>query len=168
MTQKPQKSCCASCGQPLLLKQPEPVGWSLCEQCSTLAIRKERQRVLAQLRRAHQAGLPATLTLADWLHTLQDFNHLCAYCQQRPFEALEHFIPIDAGGGTTVQNCVPSCGRCNFSKGIANPDSHQLDLFIYETRERVRRYLSGRAPDTRAHWNTLTGFKDLLDLDFFA
>ena len=166
MTNSPESLNCASCGQPL---QPEHLGkpgWAICEQCDTPAVRKERDRVLTHLRRAHSAGLPATLTLAAWLHTLQDYSNLCAYCQQRPFEALEHFVPIDAGGGTTAHNCVPACGRCNFSKGTTNPDTQQLDLFINETRERVRRYLAGRAQTSIFDVDILTDLDDLQDLGF--
>ena len=103
---------------------------------------RERHRVQTQNYRASQLGLPATLTLEEWLQTLADFNGLCAYCMERRFEHLEHFIPIDAGGGTTIDNCVPACERCNYSKGSDDPDSPQLTLFVDNPRERIRQYLS--------------------------
>ena len=109
---------------------------------------RERRRVQTQNYRALQAGLPATLTLEEWLQTLADFNGLCAYCMERHFEHLEHFIPIDAGGGTTVDNCVPACGRCNYSKGSDDPDSPQLTLFVNDPRERIRQYLAERSEQT--------------------
>ena len=166
MNNLPRFFQCANCGQPLQSKDPVTPGWSVCLQCDTHSIKKERQRVLAHLRRAYIAGLPATLTLADWLGTLQDYNYLCAYCQKRRFEALEHFIPIDAGGGTTAQNCVPSCGRCNYTKGTSNPDTQQLDLFINETRERVRRYLAGRTQTSKSNVGYWLEFDDLNNADF--
>jgi 5-methylcytosine-specific restriction endonuclease McrA len=165
MTNPNETLSCANCGHPLPPEHPGRPGWAFCEQCNTPPVRRERDRVLTHLRRAHSAGLPATLTLSAWLHTLQDFSNLCAYCQKRPFEALEHFVPIDAGGGTTAQNCVPTCGRCNYSKGTTNPDSHQLDLFINETRERVRRYLAGRAQTPFFEVDSFTDLDDLQDGD---
>jgi 5-methylcytosine-specific restriction endonuclease McrA len=157
---------CSNCSRPLQATYLAKPGWSVCKACDTPALKKERLRVLTHLRRAYSAGLPATLSLAEWLHTLQDFNGLCAYCQQRQFEALEHFIPIDAGGGTTVQNCVPACGRCNTTKGTSNPDSQQLDLFINENRERVRRYLAGRTQSPSINVDFLADFDDLQGTDF--
>lgn len=137
---------CLHCGDTFHADQPAP----FCPQCAPKQLPREKARLQTQLARAAEKGLPATLTLAQWLQTLTDFNGQCAYCQQRPFEHMEHFIPIDAGGGTTVGNCIPACGKCNFSKGASDPDRPQLELFVNDPRERVRRYLAGRAEDARA------------------
>lgn len=137
---------CLHCGVIFSSDLPAP----FCPQCAAEQFPREKARLQTQLARASAQGLPATLTLAQWLQTLSDFNGLCAYCQQRPFEHLEHFIPIDAGGGTTVDNCLPACGKCNFSKGVSDPDRPQLELFVNSPRERVRRYLADRAEDTAA------------------
>ena len=75
----------------------------------------EQRRVSHQCTRARKAGLPATLTMVEWLQTLIDFGGRCAYCSG-PFDDLEHYIPISQGGGTTAQNCVPACRYCNGSK----------------------------------------------------
>ena len=116
-----------------------------CANCRESELTRERLRVQMHNTRAAQAGLPADLTLEQWLETIMDFNGMCAYCQERPFEHLEHFIPIDAGGGTTLGNCVPACGRCNWSKGSSDPDLPQLEFFVNNPRERVRDYLIRRA-----------------------
>jgi len=137
---------CLHCGDTFFADQAS----SFCPQCSAEQLPREKARLQTQLARAAEKRLPATLTLAQWLQTLADFNGLCAYCQQRPFEHLEHFIPIDAGGGTTVDNCIPACGKCNYSKGASDPDRPQLELFVNDPRERVRRYLADRAQDTHA------------------
>ena len=132
---------CIHCGKPI--RQPEQVLY--CADCKTEQESRERQRVQTQNYRAAQAGLEATLTLEDWLQTIADFNGRCAYCLERRFEHLEHFVPIDAGGGTTLENCVPACGKCNYSKGADDPDSPQLSLFAGDPRERIRQYLAERA-----------------------
>lgn len=75
----------------------------------------EQTRVSKQRTRASNAGLPAALTLVEWLQALIDFGGRCAYCSG-PFDDLEHFIPVSQGGGTTAQNCVPACKVCNGSK----------------------------------------------------
>ncbi|NSW54243.1 MAG: HNH endonuclease [Anaerolineae bacterium] len=131
---------CIRCGQPIR----DPQALLYCEACRETEWGRERQRVQAQNARAAAAGLPADLTLEAWLQTVADFNGLCAYCQARPFEHLEHFIPIDAGGGTTIGNVVPACGRCNWSKGSDDPDQPQPALFASDPRERVRTYLAAR------------------------
>ena len=137
---------CLHCGS--LFQSDQPVAF--CLRCAKEQLPREKARLQTQLARAVEKGLPATITLAQWLQTLADFNGLCAYCQQRPFEHLEHFIPIEAGGGTTVDNCLPSCGKCNYSKGASDPDRPQLELFVNDPRERVRRYLADRAEDANA------------------
>ena len=75
----------------------------------------ERAIVAANNSRARAAGLPATLTLKQWMTTLTTYNCLCAYCGG-PYEVLEHIVPISGGGGTTQVNCAPSCYSCNGRK----------------------------------------------------
>lgn len=82
---------------------------------------KENRKLLIQLKRAMDRRLPATLTLDQWLTTLDYHKGLCAYCLVEPYEALEHYIPIELGGGTTAANCVPSCKSCNSAKGARHP-----------------------------------------------
>lgn len=73
---------------------------------------RELDRVKAQLTRAHTFHAAATLTLVDWLLTLERFNWCCAYCQLKPFQVMSHILPLWHGGGTTPENCVPACYRC--------------------------------------------------------
>lgn len=80
--------------------------------------RKIKLNLQTQLNRARKAGLPATLTLDQWLDILKEHDWKCHYCKTRPYEAIEHRVPIYRGGGTTAENCVPSCRTCNLSKGV--------------------------------------------------
>ncbi len=98
-------------------------------------------QVSLHLARARAAGTPATLTLAQWAATVSYFHRKCAYCMVRPFQELEHFIPIILGGGTTADNCVPVCEFCNGKKGNKHPDA-LTSPFLKENIEHIRRYLS--------------------------
>jgi 5-methylcytosine-specific restriction endonuclease McrA len=105
---------------------------------------QEYTRVKTHLARARAAGLPATLTLDQWLKTLDDFDDQCAYCRRRPLEALDHFVPISAGGGTTADNCVPACLQCNVGKREYSYSSRTPEF--QEVSSRVRAYLAAKAP----------------------
>ena len=142
----PPQQRCLHCGK--LFRAPQHHFY--CPSCSVEQLPRERARVQTQLLRAASKGLPATLTLAAWLQTVADFNGLCAYCQVRKFEHLEHFIPVDAGGGTTADNCIPACGKCNWSKGTDDPDHPQMEFFVNDPRERVRNYLAARTDEADA------------------
>lgn len=42
-------------------------------------------------------------------------NNTCVYCGKYA-DTIDHVIPRAAGGGSTYQNCVASCGTCNRKK----------------------------------------------------
>lgn len=102
----------------------------------------EHQRVQAHCSRAKCLGALATLTLAEWEETVADFNGLCAYCLERPFEVLEHFVSV-AIAGTTVTNCVPACFNCNHRKRDRTGDS-LMEVFGESVINRILQYLSSR------------------------
>jgi 5-methylcytosine-specific restriction endonuclease McrA len=102
---------------------------------STYFDRSKQYYIVRQhLTRASKRDLPATLTVDQWLVTLKDFGGRCAYCYEKPYQVLEHFIPLELGGGTTVDNCVPACRSCNLTKGPWSP----FDLPYYYTRNAQR------------------------------
>ena len=76
---------------------------------------KPKPGIRSALLRARRQGLPATLTEEQWQEALEHFNHVCAYCGKRPWRCVEHATPLPPGG-TTVDNCVPSCSMCNSLK----------------------------------------------------
>lgn len=82
----------------------------------TINLERVHNRVYQNVQKARNAGLPATLTVEEWIDTIDLFNGLCAYCRDNTFEVLDHMVPIYAGGGTTKQNCVPACITCNAYK----------------------------------------------------
>ena len=83
--------------------------------------KREAARVQTHNERALALGREATLTISQWIDTLNRLDWHCAYCGG-PYEELEHWIPINLGGGTTAGNCIPSCESCNRRKGNRHPD----------------------------------------------
>jgi hypothetical protein len=81
----------------------------------------ERRRVHFHVQRAQDANLSATLTFNQWMRAIEYFGRLCAYCLFCRFEVLDHWVPIQDGGGTTVDNCLPACKKCNEVKVAYSP-----------------------------------------------
>lgn len=94
--------------------------YDVCLACEK-KFKGERHRVRAQILRAKQNNVPATLTLVEWIELLAIFHWKCAYCHG-PYELLEHYVPITQGGGTTAENCVPACFSCNSKKSNKHPE----------------------------------------------
>jgi len=84
---------------------------------------REARRVQIHLDRAREHRRPATLTVEQWMRTLNRYEWRCAYCEDGPYEALEHTLPLARGGGTTEENCVPACRACNSLKASRHPDA---------------------------------------------
>jgi len=97
-----------------------------------LLIIREIDRVKSQVERAKMLDAQATLTLVDWLTNLEMFNWQCAYCQAKPFQIMSHIIPLPRGG-TTSENCVPSCYSCSSSKGKVHA-RERLQAYLVEAR----------------------------------
>lgn len=55
----------------------------------------------------------------------------CVYCGD-PSEHADHVIPIARGGDHTIDNLVPSCAKCNYSKGSKLP--------VFEWNGRIDRH----------------------------
>lgn len=83
---------------------------------------KEARLVDKHNQRAFFAGGDSSLTIEQWIITLEHYDWRCAYCGGSYEELEEHRIPIDRGDGTTAKNCVPSCQSCNRRKGALHPE----------------------------------------------
>ena len=105
----------------------------------------EREKLRRQLNNAKRAGCKADLTIEQWTEALEYFNHSCAYCGLL-YQVIEHYIPLERGGGTTVSNCVPACTMCNVSKDARN---RQL-IRIYDN-QRVIDFLASKGAVIRIH-----------------
>lgn len=112
----------------------------LCNTCWEGPVRNEWTKVSNQNTRAQKYGMPATLNIKQWLAVIEHFKNKCSYCNINDYTDMEHYIPIEIAG-TTVNNCLPACGRCNSKKHNRHPD--QLDsIFPAENLARIRQYLS--------------------------
>jgi len=81
-------------------------------------------------RRARKRGLPNTFTPADWLSSLDYWDHKCAVCRRSPDGVLslaaDHWIPLSRpeSPGTVPTNIVVLCdGKtgCNTTKHARDP-----------------------------------------------
>ena len=91
-----------------------------------LIIARELDRVNANLWRARSLHVEATLTLVDWIKTLIYFEWQCAFCQEKPFQAMHHYIPLPLGG-MTPSNCIPVCYSC--MKHQENTQNFQVRVY---------------------------------------
>jgi hypothetical protein len=147
---------CQLCEQKYIYREGK---LKLCPACATDVTVREARRLRRHLSDAVVFETPATLTLRQWLTTLEHFAWKCAYCQKNSYEYLEHFIPfikdsIDITfcaiiGGTSAQNCIPACHKCNSRKGRHSPEyiwkiSNNIELGMFPTLamiERISKYL---------------------------
>ncbi len=117
---------------------------------------REATRVYEQNLRSRNAGLPATLTIEEWLNILERFDRLCAYCQQKPFELMDHLIPHFEGGGSTAENCVPACRVCNSRKGtiltVPLEESISPEERLIQVRSALQNKQVPRIDRVRNHW----------------
>jgi 5-methylcytosine-specific restriction endonuclease McrA len=114
--------------------------WTYKFACNECYVRCPEQSTVAYHNyRAQDMGLPATLTVIQWLQTVKHFNSMCAYCLRKPYTDLEHYIPLTLGGGTTASNCIPACRECNARKSNKHPDAC---LFPTENIAQIRNYFA--------------------------
>jgi hypothetical protein len=87
---------------------------------------RELDRIESQGFRARNQHAEVSLTLVEWLETLDYFYWRCAYCQKKPFQILSYHLPL-LQGGMTAQNCLPACYHCRHSQRDVN--QHIQDYF---------------------------------------
>jgi 5-methylcytosine-specific restriction endonuclease McrA len=136
---------CEGCGMRYRYPPTRAVHLPLCQWCYRRSY-DARARVNQALIRAQDAGLPATLTIGQWLKTLDHFQWQCVYCQAQAVEGyigLDHYLPLCLGGGSTSDNCVPCCQECGRKKGAKHPRAVQ-DLFSKEVLDGIEAYLASR------------------------
>jgi len=66
----------------------------------------------------------------------------CAYCgTKREKLTLDHIIPKSRGGGSTFENCVASCRRCNNHKGCRTPREAGMFLQVRAYQPTIAEFL---------------------------
>lgn len=91
----------------------------------------------AHIRRQRIAKLPYDFDKADWIRAKEYFGYKCAYCGKQGALTKEHVVPVSKGGGFTVDNIIPACPRCNYSKNnrdleewYTNQDYYKKERYI--------------------------------------
>jgi len=84
----------------------------------------DKSRMSSQIRRAREHLLPHTLTIYQWEKIKLSFDNCCAYCGKEKSLTQEHFLALSMGGEYTINNIIPACGSCNYSK-------HNYDFFTW-------------------------------------
>ena len=63
----------------------------------------------------------------------------CQYCGERPGRSkltIDHIVPRSQGGGSTWENCVSACSRCNTRKANRTPNQAGMPLNEQPVRPR--------------------------------
>lgn len=83
-------------------------------------------------------------------------SHTCQYCGHRFSTSglsLDHVIPRSQGGGSTWDNVVSSCLRCNVRKGGRTPEQARMRLLTPPTKPKRCPALTATLADRRyAAW----------------
>lgn len=82
-----------------------------------------------QRRKAKKMSLPNDLTIQQWEECKKTFNNKCCYCGKDGVMTQEHFVPLSKGGEYTINNIIPACASCNFSK-------HNKDFFEWYPQQK--------------------------------
>lgn len=103
-------------------------------------------------RRARESALVSTLTLEQWLRSIEYFDNKCVYCLKEPEKLTkDHFIPVSKGGEYSKDNIVPCCFSCNSSKN--NKDFFRWypsqDFFSVEAEKKILRFLKYESNNTQ-------------------
>ena len=100
-----------------------------------------KRRIISERRRSLENSVLSNLTEKEWEDTLEYFNHSCAYCGITQDEHLkkfnerlhqEHIVPLTDGGTYTKDNIIPSCRKCNSTKGRQNFDYWYRNSKVYD------------------------------------
>ncbi len=131
--------------------------WEITTVSKDMTDGKKRRKLSLKLgggrQRAKKAGQEATLTIAEFWQTLDDFEWSCVYkmpgCTDK-FEILEHFIPESKGGGYTKENILPSCANCNTKKSDILPQEFLGEFKYRKILEKM--HLKSFATDTESYY----------------
>lgn len=78
----------------------------------------ERVAVVKRAGRRHRHGAKFAgpgVTAQEFRDLIKMYDGRCAYCGG-PYETMDHVTPISRGGLHIVDNLVPACRKCNFTK----------------------------------------------------
>lgn len=123
---------CSECGELLPLtnfhknghdKHGMPRLRAECRTCYKVKrkLNKKRFNKFKNNSKHRDKGKVPEYELIDWKHALINWKGECAYCGRVAGHGKhltkDHVVAVSKGGKTTRTNIIPSCERCNFSKG---------------------------------------------------
>lgn len=102
-----------------------PTNTGICPSCKGKVFRVVRTN-------KHRTHDTSGIRPSEFLAAVIFFNHKCAYCQESPWELLEHITPVSKGGCTMSYNVLPSCVACNNRKKMG-----VLEMFVKYNYDRA-------------------------------
>lgn len=82
----------------------------------------DKHRAKEALRRARKRQAATEHFTPEDVKRIWGENPVCVYCQERPAEHLDHFVPLALGGEHSLTNATwPACAPCNFRKQDKHP-----------------------------------------------
>jgi len=133
-----------------LIKQAE-VTWQQKEEKRKLAIiysREKTRRYKAKLKNV----LVVQVSRRDIRKQFALFENCCCYCgksEQEEMLHIDHFISVSKGGTHVLNNLVPACKTCNFSKRNHHPEEwyKKQDFYSEQKWAKILKIL-GKKPET--------------------
>lgn len=91
----------------------------------------ERVRVHGNRRRARKVNAGGCASAKQIDARIEYYGNLCYLCG-KPYEAIDHVIPLSGGGSNWPANLRPICALCNARKGAKLPDDFLVQLPLME------------------------------------
>jgi 5-methylcytosine-specific restriction endonuclease McrA len=80
---------------------------------------RDKRNIRDHNRQARIKANGGKFTARQWQLLLKLYDHKCAYCGKPGKLTIDHIIPISRGGLNVIENIVPACQTCNFSKSAS-------------------------------------------------
>jgi 5-methylcytosine-specific restriction endonuclease McrA len=88
----------------------------------------ESAKVRGARRRSRKANASGTVTRAQLVARITYYGELCYVCS-KPYEAIDHVIPLAKGGTNFPANLRPICNSCNSRKKDRMPEIRRPNGF---------------------------------------
>lgn len=87
--------------------------------------KKEKYKVTSQNSRTQKFNLVSDLSISEWMDLLDFHEWKCVYCGGE-YTDMDHVVPVLHGGGTTKNNVVPACRKCNSKKRASGETPQEI------------------------------------------
>lgn len=96
----------------------------------------------SQRTRCKAAGVEVSANTQQVKEILALANGKCLYCCNESKLCIDHFVPINKGGGHVVDNLIPCCLSCNSKKRDSEPKEWVVSNFGIKKYHAVMKFLS--------------------------